>query len=896
MDFDFLTESIIPTQTTVLSITATGALGLPTGTVAQRPGSPSAGFFRYNSDNTVVEYWNGSAWNSLGTGTGSVTSVAVAGSTGLGVSGSPITTSGTITLTLGTELQGLSSNTTSGIITRTSAGAYTGRTITGTASNIVMTNGDGVAGNPTINLATVTQGSTGTSFVKLQFDTFGRVINNTAVTTADVTTLVDATYVNVTGDSMNSAANLTFSGGGEVLGLPSTPSGSTAAASKAYVDSIAQGLDPKASVRAATITAGTLTTSFANGQIIDGVTLVTGDRILIKNQAAPAENGIYTVNATGSPTRATDADTWLKLPGAHLFVEVGTALADTAWVCTSDQGGTIGTTAITWVQFSGAGTYTAGSGLTLTGTSFSITAPVTPALGGTGTTTAPSAVGQLLIATSGNIYTPATLTQGTGITVGNASGAITITNAGVTSNVAGTGINVSGATGAVTITNAGVISIAGTTNQLTASAATGAVTLSIPSTLVVPGSLAVTTSLSQSLSATVTAAGSTQGTATVLTSDYNVVTTVASGTGVVLPAAASPFGRPSIVLNRGANNLLVYPVAGASIDSGSANAPVTLLPGAEIIMFSASATQYYTDKPTLQSSGSGITVTQGSGVTLVANTGVTSAVAGTGISVSGATGAVTINNTGVTSVSLSLPSIFTVGTPTVTTTGTLTATLTSQTANTIFAAPNGSAGAPTFRALAQADLTFLQLYKENASAPTAPTAAGTNAVAIGSGASATAATSIAMGDGTDSRLAGGKVMANGKFATAGDAQRGFYVSRASTTTATITEMFTDGSAAQIVMPNNSVFIFDIYIAGRRTDATGGSAGYRFNGVIKRDATASTAAIVGSVSKTVIAETNTAWDATVTADTTNGSIKIQVTGEAAKTIRWVASTSTVEVTN
>jgi hypothetical protein len=513
-------------------------------------------------------------------------------------------------------------------------------------------------------------------------------------------------------------------------------------------------------------------------------------------------------------------------------------------------------------------------------------------------------VGQILIATSGNIYTPATITAGTAIGVSNASGSITINNTGVTSAVAGTAISVSGATGAVTITNTGVTALAGTANQITASAATGSVTLSIPSAFTAPGSIATTTFLSvgtvlsKSISTAVSAAGTTQGTGTALTTDYNVVTTTGASAGVVLPTAASPFGREVTVVNRGANPLAVYPASGAAIDGASTNAAITVPVNAEVSFFSSSATQWYTIDPVIVA-GTAVSVTQGNGIITVANTGVTSAVAGTGISVSGATGAVTISNTGVTSVSLSDGStspIYTISGSPVTTTGTLTFTLQTQTTNKVFASPNGSTGQPTFRALAQADLSFLQLYKENASAPTAPTAGGTNAVAVGSGASASATSAFAVGDGTDSRLAGGSAFAQGKFATAGDAQFGIYVLRNSTTNATVTELFMNGSSTRVALPNNSVFLFDIFVTGRRTDATGGSAGYRFVGVMKRDASAATTALVGSVSKTVVAETNVAWDATVTADTTNGSILIQVTGEAAKTIRWVAVASTTEVTN
>jgi len=107
----------------------------------------------------------------------------------------------------------------------------------------------------------------------------------------------------------------------------------------------------KDKVRAATTVAGTLASSFENGDTIDGVTLATGDRILVKNQASPAENGIYVVNASGAPTRAADADSGAELVSAAVMVAEGTTQADTQWICTNNATPTLGTTAITWTQF-----------------------------------------------------------------------------------------------------------------------------------------------------------------------------------------------------------------------------------------------------------------------------------------------------------------------------------------------------------------------------------------------------------------------------------------------------------------------------------------------------------------------------------------------------------------
>jgi hypothetical protein len=152
-----------------------------------------------------------------------------------------------------------------------------------------------------------------------------------------------------------------------------TPTANTDAANKAYVDSTAQGLDVKASVHAATTTAGTLATSFENGDTVDGHTLSTGDRILIKNQADPKENGIYVVNASGAPTRAADADTDGELTkGSFVFVENGSQ-ASTGWVLSTLTGALDATgSSRLFTQFSGAGLITAGNGLTKTGNTLDV--------------------------------------------------------------------------------------------------------------------------------------------------------------------------------------------------------------------------------------------------------------------------------------------------------------------------------------------------------------------------------------------------------------------------------------------------------------------------------------------------------------------------------------------
>ena len=149
--------------------------------------------------------------------------------------------------------------------------------------------------------------------------------------------------------------------------IATTPTNPTDIANKLYVDTVAQGLGPKAACAVATTTNITI----SGLQTIDGYTTLAGDRVLVKNQSSSQFNGIYIASAS-TWTRSVDMDVWAEVPGAYTVILNGGQL-DTGWVCTATQTGTINVTAMPWVQFSGSATYFAGTGLTLTANTFSIT-------------------------------------------------------------------------------------------------------------------------------------------------------------------------------------------------------------------------------------------------------------------------------------------------------------------------------------------------------------------------------------------------------------------------------------------------------------------------------------------------------------------------------------------
>jgi hypothetical protein len=923
-----------------LTIIGTGALKIPVGTTAQQP-IVGIGQIRYDSDTNKLRWSNNSVWADLSTG-GTVTSVGLLDSSVLPIytiTNSPIVSSGSLTMTLNTQL-----------------------------ANQVFAAPNGSTGQPSFR----------------------------ALVSTDIPSL-GSIYLPLSGGSMVSGGTITMSGGGTITGLPTQPVNSTDAASKAYVDASASGLLIHTAVESASIvayvalynngTAGVGATLTNNGTLsvfsIDSYSAPVGARVLIKNQVDPKQNGIYIVTNVGSIstswvlTRAGDYDNSIPgeaRAGSFVFVSEGTTLLKSGWVETAIGTGTnddiqFGTDDITFTQFSGAGTYTAslpllvtgGSNFTISGLSTYGTANqlmgMNNAAGSVEYKTVSGSTNQITISNSPNsiiasiasdVVLPGvgamTVVSGiTGTEPAAGGGKVrydTTTNKlrwssniawadiGTVSDVSITTANgVSGTVATSTSTPAITLVLGAITptsvNGNTITTGTGTLTLGAGKTLTVNNSIALsgtdgTTMTFPSANASIarTDAGQTFTGVQVMTSPSlttPVINGISSGTGVAITPTINTLMQRNLNGNAFANNFVCNlsssPTTGGTsplfVESPSIREYTGTLSETVVLPLTAALTPGHsytiinrsTGVLTVQSSGGDTVQTiapnSSAYVVCVVNSGTTAA-SWDSVYTTGNVG--TVTSVGLTDASTS--PIFNVTNSPVTTTGTLTLTLQTQTTGKVLAAPNGSTGQPTFRALVQADLTFLRLYKENTATVTVPNPAGVNSAAIGSGSNATADNTVATGEGSNARVWGSKTYANGQFTAIGDAQSGMYILRNITTNNTPTVLYMDGVAAtqRLLVTDNSVWTFKILVCARRTDATGGGAAYSFEGAIRKDGPAASLTTIGSVSKVIIGETNVAWDAAVTVDTTNGALQVTVTGELSKTIRWVATVITSEVVN
>lgn len=307
---------------------------------------------------------------SLGAASGSITSLAVniSGKASTAGTADKVANSLTFAASGGTALNSSFDGTTAKTIDYSSVGAAPAA-----GSSSIVTVGTLTSGSIGVGFTAIPNTALANS--KVTVGTTDISLGSSSTTLAGLTQ-VDVSNIRVAGNTISSTDSngdivLDPNGSGAVnvssakITNLADPTNAQDAATKAYVDANRTGLDVKGSVRATTTANITLT----NTQTIDDVALAVGDRVLVKNQTLAKENGIYVV-ATGAWTRSTDADNTPAgevTSGMFTFVEQGTAYADSGWVLSTDGVITLDTTALSFVQFSGAGSITAGDGLGKTG-------------------------------------------------------------------------------------------------------------------------------------------------------------------------------------------------------------------------------------------------------------------------------------------------------------------------------------------------------------------------------------------------------------------------------------------------------------------------------------------------------------------------------------------------
>jgi len=913
MDFNFDTgtiSNILELDGGGNNITVLGSAGfvVPIGPTLAR--APQQGVLRYNTTLSRFEGFDGVDWTQVQTVTNN----------------SP-------------ALSNLSTLSGTGMVVQTAPGIFTARSVLGTAANIVVTNGDGIAGDPTINLATA--GAAGT-YVTATTDAFGRVVSGT--TTQSWSTLT-ATPTTVAGygitDAMIAGGGVVGWEAGTVAALPvSSVAGRFYFATdtkETYYDTgagwvlsqgpiigdiaIASGtntatlatvnadvgtygsstavpvltVDGKGRITAVSTvaissaitlagdvsgtgtTGGTTTTTLATvntnvgtfgdaGNVaqvtVNGKGLVTAASAVAITPAAigainvnqlGVANGVATLDATG---KLTDTQIPAALVGALVYQGTWNAATNTptlvSGVGTKGQYYKVSTAGSTTID--GHNIWTVGDIIVFNGTTWDaidgLTTEVTSVFGRVGAVTA-------VLASTDFANQGATTT----VLHGNAAGAPSWGAIDLSTDVTGTlpSTTFPALSGDVSTTAGSVITTLATVNGDVGSfgSATAVPVLTVNakglvtavSTATIPNTIALT----GDATASVTTGGS--GALTLATVNANVGS---FGSATAVPVlTVNDKGLVTAVSTVAISGAIT--IAGDATGSGTTGGTTTIT--LNTVNANVGSFGDGTHIPTLVVDGKGL-------VTAASSTLVTPAAIG---AVADAGGAPSIQS------------------------GTLAGLPISSTTGAIYITTDGNGfyryDGAAWSSVGESGLTFT----ENAVAPVASTVTGANSASIGSGNTVAGANSIATGAGASTFNYGAEVHANGYFTSAGDAQTAKYVLRNITTNATPLALFLDGATAQLLLKPNSAVAYSALIVARSTSTTGNNGAWKIEGLIKRDATTGSTALVGTRSRTILTRP-AGWQADVAADTATGALVFNVTGSAGNTVRWVATVTATEVTN
>jgi len=340
-----------------------------TSGAAGAPSSLANAELAYNEVDDVLYYGKGTG----GAGGTATTVPAIAGpgafltlSTSQTVSGNK-TFTGSVDLTSSSATAATQTSSDSSTKLATTAFVKAQNYITGN-QNISFTGDATGNGTTSVTLTLANTGITGGTYTKITVNGKGLATAGTTLDASDIPTLTASkisdfdTQVRTNRLDQLAAPSASVSLNSQKITNLATPTDDADAATKAYVDAARSGLDVKASCRVAT----TANITLSGTQTIDGVSVIANDRVLVKNQDTASANGIYTV-AAGSWSRSTDADSDAEVTaGLFTFVEEGTINADSGWVLTTNNPIALGSSSLSFTQFSGAGQITAGAGLTKT--------------------------------------------------------------------------------------------------------------------------------------------------------------------------------------------------------------------------------------------------------------------------------------------------------------------------------------------------------------------------------------------------------------------------------------------------------------------------------------------------------------------------------------------------